>query len=168
MQELDPRIKNALISINPTAENPAWHGAPTAIGILRGVNSRVAVWRPYQDASNIREISLHIAYWENSVANRLSGKREKVEFKQRKTSWPLKLDRIDDKHWKDEIAIIKAIHQRLTKAVINFDPDLLDQPYGSRESRNAIEYIHGVAEHRLYHTAQIKMIKVLAKHQGIT
>ncbi len=167
MQDLDPRIRTALISIDPTSKNPAWHGAPTAIGVLRGMGPSVAVWRPYPDANNIREIALHIAFWENSVANRLSGEIVRVGFEQWKTSWVLRSDTLDDTQWKKEIGFIKATHQRLTDAVIGFDPDLLNQPLGKRTTRPAIEFIHGVAEHRLYHTAQMKMIKTLAKHQGI-
>ena len=82
MQDLDPRIRTALISIDPTTNNPAWHGEPTAIGVLRGVGSKAAVWRPHPNANNIREIALYIAFWENSVANRLSGSRVRVGFKQ--------------------------------------------------------------------------------------
>ena len=167
MQDLDPRIRTALISIDPTTKNPAWHGVPTAIGVLRGVSPAIAVWRPYPDANNIREIALHIAFWENSVANRLSGKTVRVGFKQWKTGWVIRSDSIDETQWKSEIGLIKAIHERLTDAVSNFDPSMLDQPTGRRTTRNAIEFIHGVAEHRLYHTAQMEMIKTLAKHKGI-
>lgn len=166
MKKLDPRIKNALVSIDPTSKRPAWHGVPTAIGVLRGVRPAVAVWRPYPDCNNIRELALHIAFWENSVANRLSGKRHNIGFQQHKTSWPIKLDSIDEAQWKDEIKLVKLIHKRLTDAVMNFDPDLLDQPVGKQTTRNTIEFIHGVAEHRLYHTAQMDMIKTLAKFKG--
>jgi uncharacterized damage-inducible protein DinB len=167
MEALDPRIRNALVSIDPSTKNPAWHGTPTAIGVLRGVNSTVAVWRPYPDGNNIREIVLHIAFWENSVANRLSGKRVKVGFQQWKTGWVIRCDSIDEEQWKSEVALIKSVHARLAEAVRSFDPDLLDKPAGKQTTRNAIEFIHGVAEHRLYHTAQMEMIKTLAKHQGI-
>jgi hypothetical protein len=95
MEILDPRIKNALASIDPNAKRSAWYGAPTAIGVLRGVSSRVAVWRPYSDRLNIRVLAPHIAFWENSIANRLTEKRIKFGFKQRKTSWPIQLDSID-------------------------------------------------------------------------
>jgi uncharacterized damage-inducible protein DinB len=162
MENLDPRIKTALISIHPTTRNPAWHGCPTALGVLRGVSPAVAVWRPYPGANNIREIALHIAFWENSVANRISGKIFLVGFRQRKTGWALMLDTIDEKQWKNEIDLIKATHGRLVQAVISFDPVLLDQPVGKRTTRIAVELLHGVAEHSLYHTAQIEMIKTLA------
>jgi uncharacterized damage-inducible protein DinB len=167
MDDLAPRIKTALISINPTTKNPAWHGCPTALGVLRGVSSLVAVWRPYPGANNIREIALHIAFWENSLANRISGKNVLVGFKQRKTGWALMMDSIDEKQWKNEIDLIKTTHARLVDAVINFDPGLLDRPVGKSTTRNAVEILHGVAEHSLYHTAQIEMIKTLAKHHGL-
>ena len=164
---MDPRIKTALISINPTSKNPAWHGCPTPLGILRGVSPASAVWRPYPGANNIREIALHIAFWENSLANRISGKIMLVGFKQRKTSWACMTDTIDEKQWKYEIALIKATHRRLVEAVTNFNPGKLDQPLGKNTSRNAAESLHGVAEHTLYHTAQMEMIKTLAKQNGI-
>jgi uncharacterized damage-inducible protein DinB len=167
MQDLDPRIRAALISVDPTTKNPAWHGVPTAIGVLRGVTPAMAVWRPYPGANNIREIALHIAFWENSAANRLSGKTVRVSFEQRKTGWAIRGDSLDATQWKSEIAFIKATHQRLTDAVTGFDPGMLDQPLGKQTTRNAIEFIHGVAEHRLYHTAQMEMTKTLAKHKGI-
>jgi hypothetical protein len=167
MENLDPRIKTALISINPTTRNPAWHGCPTALGVLRGINSAVAVWRPYPGANNIREIALHIAFWENSVANRIGGKNVLVGFKQRKTGWALMMDSIDEKQWKNEISMIKISHGRLVEAVMNFDSSKLDQPFGKYTSRNAVEVLHGVAEHSLYHTAQMEMIKTLARQKGI-
>jgi uncharacterized damage-inducible protein DinB len=162
MDNLDPRIKTVLISINPTTRNPAWHGCPTALGVLRGVHSAAAVWRPYPGANNIREIALHIAFWENSVANRISKKIYLVGFKQRKTGWAFMLDTIDEKQWKSEIDLIKATHGRLVEAVTNFNPDLLSQPAGKRTIRNAADILHGVAEHSLYHTAQMEMLKTLA------
>jgi hypothetical protein len=167
MQDLDPRIRTALISIDPTTKNPAWHGVPTAIGVLRGVSSKVAVWRPYPNANNIREIALHIAFWENSVANRLSGASVRVGFEQRKTGWPVRCDSVDDEQWKSEISFIKTTHRQLADAVASFDPGMLDQPPGKQTTRKAIEFIHGVAEHRLYHTAQMEMTKTLARYSGI-
>ena len=165
MENLNPRIKTALISIHPTSRNPAWHGCPTALGVLRGVRTAVAVWRPYPGANNIREIALHIAFWENSVANRISGKIYLVGFKQRKTGWALMLDAIDEKQWKNEVDLIKATHGRLVEAVMRFDPGRLDQPVGKNTTRSAAELLHGIAEHSLYHTAQMEMIKTLARQK---
>jgi len=163
MQDLDPRIRTALVSVNPTTENPAWHGCPTALGVLRGVSPAVAVWRPYPGANSIREISLHLAFWENSVANRLAGTSVRVEFAQRKTSWAVMLDAVDEDQWQSETGFVRATRERLTAALLGLDPG----PIGKGATRRAIELIHGVAEHSLYHTAQMEMLKTLARHGGL-
>lgn len=165
MNDLHPRIRTALVSVNPTTKNPAWHGCPTASGVLRGVSAAVAVWRPYPGANNIREVALHLAFCENMVANRLSGQAYPVGFKQRKTGWAIMFDAVDEAQWKEEINWIKASRERLAEAVMHFDPGMLDQPPGKRTTRNAAELIHGVAEHSLYHTAQMEMIKTLARQK---
>ena len=167
MEDLDPRIRTALVSVNPTTKNPAWHGAPTALGVLRGVSPAIAAWRPYPDANNIREIALHIAFWENSVANRIGGENVRAGFEQRKTGWAIRCDSIDEMQWKNEMGFVKAAHKRLTDSVMGFDPRMLDQPAGKRTTRDAMGLIHGVAEHSLYHTAQMEMIKTLAEHGGM-
>ena len=163
MRKQDPRIRTALLSIHATSEHPAWHGAPTAIGLLRGVDAETAVWRPYSRANNLREILLHVAFWYNSVSNRLTGEEVRLEFERRDGGWPVRRDSIDEPSWKEEVRLAKACHRYLIRAVTEFDPRRLDEPLGERSKRPAIEYIHGVAEHSLYHAAQIKMLKTLAK-----
>lgn len=165
MPKEDPRIRNALLSIHPTSKRPAWHGAPTTVGLLRGVKTEMAIWRPYPKACNLREIALHIAFWENSVANRLAGTSHRLGFKQRMTSWPVRESEIGPDQWKAELRLIKDCHARLVQAVETFDPARLGKPLGTKSTRPAIEYIHGSGEHSLYHAAQIKMLKTLAKRE---
>ena len=88
----------------------------------------------------------------------------RVGFSQRMTVWPKRLDAIDPTDWKAEVKFVAATHQRLVEIVTDFDPARLDRPTDSNTKRVAIEFIHGIAEHGLYHAAQIKMIKLLAKH----
>jgi len=163
MTREDPRIRTALLSIDPTSACPAWHGAPSAVGLLRGVTVEIALWRPYSMANSVREIALHVAFWETSVANRLTGEALRVGFEQRKTGWPVRVDAVETSEWKDEVRLVRSCHARLVGAVAAFDPQRLDAPLGTRSTRPAIEYIHGVAEHTLYHAAQIKMLKTLAQ-----
>lgn len=167
MKTMDPRISTALLSIDPTARRPAWHGCPTALGVLRGVSPHVAVWRPFAGGNNVREIALHIAFWENSVANRISGQNVPVGFRQRKTGWAIRQDPVDATQWKTEIGLLRAAHDRLVDAVSRFDPRRLDKPVGKKTTRKAVEFIHGVAEHSLYHTAQLKLLMRCARQQGI-
>jgi hypothetical protein len=159
----DPRVRNALLSIDPSSVRPAWHGAPTVIGLLRGVGPEVATFRPHTNANNVREIALHVAFWENSVANRLMGGSERVAFERRETGWPARRDRVEALQWREEVRLVKAAHAYLVRAVEGFDPRRFDAPVSTQSKRPAIEYIHGVGEHSLYHAAQIKMLKGLAK-----
>ena len=161
----DVRIRNALLSVHPTSGRPSWHGAPSATGLLRGVEVEAALWRPYPRASNLREIALHVAFWENSVANRLSGGSERIDFERRESGWPARADRIAPSQWRSEVRRIKAAHAYLVRAVEAFDPRRLDRPLGVRSKRPAVEIIHGVAEHSLYHAAQIKMLKTLSRKE---
>ena len=166
MMSENARIRTALLSIHPTAKRPAWHGAPTVLGLLRGVKEELAVWRPHTAMNNIREIGLHVAFWENSVANRLSGESVRMGFEQQKTSWAVRSDSVDAAQWKEEVRSMEAAHERLVRVVAGFDPERLDEPTGPNSKRAAIEYIHGVGEHSLYHGAQIKMLKRLVKEAG--
>jgi hypothetical protein len=167
MKELDPRIRTAMLSIHPTSEHRAWHGAPTVLAALRGVSSQVAVWRPYPGMISIRDIALHITYFENLVANRLSGMDLPVAFELRKRGWPVVFETLDDTQWTSEMDFMREAHEHLVEAVRSFDPQKLDQPPSKKTGRSAIEFIHGVAEHTLYHTAQMKMLKTLAKHAAV-
>jgi hypothetical protein len=167
MPAYDPRIQTALVSVHPTKEHPAHHGAPSAQAVLRGVNPSVACWRPYPEANNLREIALHIAIHENAVANRLSGQILLANVKQRKFGWAECLDVITEEQWKGELALIQSIHGRLVEAIAGFDPELLDQIVGKNTNIPAVQFIHGIAEHSLYHTAQMEMLKTLAKQTGI-
>jgi hypothetical protein len=166
MKNKDPRINMALLSINPTSIRPAWHGCPTILGVLRGMNERIATWRPFERQNNIREITLHIAFWENSVANRISGEKKILKLEQRKTGWVKRKEKIDAIEWKNEIEILKDSHKRLIEKIENFDPKKLDKRTGPQSNRIAIEFIHGVAEHTLYHTAQIKLLRTLFQRTG--
>jgi hypothetical protein len=108
MTTYHPRIQTALVSVNPTKEHPAHHGAPSTHTVLKGVSPAIACWRPYPEANNLREIAIHVAIHENAVANRLSG-----------------------------------------------------------QTIPAVLFIHGIAEHSLYHTAQMEMLKTLAKQNSL-
>ena len=162
----DPRIRNALLSIHPTSDHAAWHAAPSALGLLRGVDAATAVWRPYPEANNLREIALHVAFWENRIADRLTGDVVHLTFERREGGWPIRRNSIDESSWREDVRMARACHRRLIRAVDAFDPSRLDEPLGERSTRPAIEYIHGVAEHSLYHAAQIKMLKQLARRRG--
>jgi hypothetical protein len=171
VREPHPRIRTALVSLDPGSKRPAWHGAPTILGLLRGVRPATAVWVPPTGVDrphSIRDIALHVAFWENSVANRLSGESARVPFEQTPwPGWPAVVDPLTEKQWKGEVRYVTETHRRLVSIVEGFDPRRLDEPPSPRTSRRAIEFIHGVAEHNLYHAGHLKMVKRLAHEAGV-
>jgi len=166
MENLDPRIRQQMLSIaRPSGQKHLrpWHGAPAALRVLVGVSPQMAVWRPYPGANAIRDIALHITFFENAVANRLSGANLPVEFDLRKRGWPVVCDAVDDRQWRSERRFITATHERLADAVRSFDPRKLDQVASEKTGMMAMEFIHGIVDHTLYHTAELKLLKTLAK-----
>ncbi len=169
MARLDRRIETALLSLNPTTKRPSWHAAPTFMGVLRGVTPTMALWRPARKAPHICiwATAVHVAFWQNSVGNRLSS--ETIKFAPRVTPqrWPPAVDTLSADQWKETVALVARTHRRLVSVVADFDPAALDRPPRGTTNRRAIEYIHGIAEHNLYHGGQINILKRLAKMAGV-
>ena len=166
MENLDPRIRQQMLTIERVKGKKhlrPWHGAPEALRVLVGVNSQIAVWRPYPGANAIRDIALHITFFENAVANKLSGETLPVEFDLRKRGWAVTCDAVDESQWRSERRFITATHERLAEAVRSFDPRKLDQVASEKTGMTVMEFIHGVVDHTLYHTAELKLLKTLAK-----
>jgi len=166
MENLDPRIRQQVLSIvRPKGKKllRPWHGAPAVSRVLVGVSAEIAVWRPYPEANAIREIALHITYFENAVASKLSGTDLPVEFDLRKRGWPVVLDAVDSRQWGAERRYIEATHERLAEAVRSFDPRKLDEVASEKSGMTVMEYIHGIVDHTLYHTAELSLLKTLAK-----
>ena len=166
MENLDPRIRQqmlTLVRVKGKKHLRPWHGAPAVERVLVGVNSRIAVWRPYAGANAIRDIALHITYFENAVANKLSGADLAVEFDLRKRGWPVTCDALDEGQWRSERRFMTATTERLAEAVMSFDPRKLDQVASEKSGMTAMEYIHGIVDHTLYHTADLQLLKKLAK-----
>jgi len=170
MKNLDPRIRQQMLTIERVKGEKhlrPWHGAPTVSRVLVGVNAQIAVWRPYPGANSIRDIALHITYFENVVANRLSGADLPVEFDLRKRGWPVTCDAIEEKQWRSERHFMQATLERLAEAVKSFDPRNLDQVVSEKSGMTAMELVHGIVDHTLYHTAEMKMLKTLAANAAI-
>ena len=158
MAKLDPRIATALQSLNPTTASPSWHGAPTHLGLLRRVSSELAGQKPWKSCHCIWQVAMHIAFWENSVANKLIGQTRRfpygfIPF------WPPAPAPLTNQQWKIDLALARESHLRLLDIVTNYDPLALDRRPKRIKKRPTIQFIHGVAEHNLYHNAEIKMIK---------
>ena len=162
-KRMDKRIDTALLSLNPTTKRLAWHGAPTFMGLLRGVTPTMALWWPVPKAPCIWETALHVAFWQNSVANRLSQETIKFAPRMKPQTWPYPVDTLSREEWQEAVTLVTETHRRLVSVVAGFDPPALDKPPRGSTNRPAIEFIHGIAEHNLYHGGQVNLLKRLAR-----
>ena len=149
-----------LENIQPARGSQAWHGGPTPIGALRGVDVEQAAWRPGPRRHSIWELALHIAYWKYAVRRRLNGEPGGA-FERAPRNWPSIIDPTDARAWSADRALLRREHERLLEAVASVPAAALGRhaPGGRKWTYGAL--IVGIAQHDAYHTGQIQLMKRL-------
>jgi len=128
----------------------AWHGTNLR-GSLRGVPPETADWRPAPGRHNIRELTVHCAYWKYTVRRRLTGGK-RGSFARKGSNWLP-----PSESWKDDMRLLGAEHRALRSAIASASQEQL-----AKYER----LIYGVAAHDAYHTGQIQLIKRLRGRGG--
>ena len=128
----------------------AWHGTNLR-GSLRGVPPETADWRPAPGRHNIRELTVHCAYWKYTVRRRLTGEKRGT-FARKGSNWLP-----PSPSWEDDVRLLGAEHRALRSAIANAS----EQQLAKHE-----RLIFGVAAHDAYHTGQIQLIKRLRGRGG--
>ena len=143
----------------------AWHGGPTPVGALRGVDAAQAGWNPPGSKQSIWRLALHIAYWKYTVRRHLEG-GELPRFPRSPANFPAIPARPDEAAWKADRELLAEEHHRLLTAMARLDPKLLDRrpPTGKRWTWG--EMVIGVLAHDAYHTGQIQLLKRLWSGRG--
>jgi len=141
-------------------EGEAWHGDPL-LKILKGINAKKAAAHPIKNAHSIWELVLHIAAWDDAVRRRALGKTAKLTAKQ---NFPPVHD-TSEAAWSATIEHAKQVHAELVKVVAEFPDSRLCKrvPGKTQNYHNFYFMFSGVAQHELYHTGQIALLK---KAQG--
>ncbi len=140
----------------------SWHG-PNLKTALRGVNARQAAWRPAPGRHNVREVTMHAAYWKWVVRRRLTGEKG-GRFPIKGHNW-LPLPASSEEVWRAEREILEKAHRRLREAVARFSAARLTTALAGTRRRTALREIAGIALHDVYHTGQIQLLKALRKKQ---
>ena len=131
----------------------AWHG-PALMELLKDVNAVRAAAKPLRNVHSIWELVLHIAAWDGAVQRRLGG--EKLQLKAEE-NFP-RVPTPTEAAWRKTVADAKRTHDRLVKTVATLsDQRLRDRVPGKRY--NFHHMLHGLAQHELYHTGQIAVLK---------
>jgi hypothetical protein len=141
-------------------EKRAWHG-PNFRGSIRGLSADDAAWRPGIGRHNIWEIVVHVAYWKYAVRRRILGEK-RGSFPISGSNWFRRPEKLDEKSWKADVALLAQHHVALRKTLVNLRRrDLTMQSPGSSVDNTTL--IYGSASHDLYHAGQIQLIKRLLR-----
>jgi uncharacterized damage-inducible protein DinB len=151
-----------LHQLDTAYDHKAWHG-PTLKGALRGVDERLASWRPAKGRHTIWELAVHCAYWKYAVRRRIAGEKRGA-FPLDGSNWFRRPD--GAARWDAERKLLDAEHAALREVVAALDPAALGRaPEGS--AHTLARQIAGVAAHDLYHAGQIQLMKRLADEAAL-
>lgn len=154
-----PEIELLLRLLDEAYSRKAWHGANLR-GALRGLDPRVAAWRPAPGRHNIWETVVHCAYWKYVVRRRILGEKRGA-FPLRGSNWFARPDVVSSNAWRVDLALLEDMQRNLRDVVIGLSRSDLERiPRGSRVPN--VSVISGVAAHDVYHAGQIQLLKRLA------
>lgn len=138
----------------------AWHGAPTPLGALRGVDAEMAAWRPGRGRNSIWDLTLHIAYWKYAVRKRLEGGGLPA-FPRTPPNFPSPPAKRTAESWTADVAVLRDAHESLLVTIASLDHSQLGRPSKGKKSQTVGELVAGIAFHDVYHTGQIQLIRKL-------
>ncbi|MEM6964477.1 MAG: DinB family protein [Bacteroidota bacterium] len=142
------------------AHGTPWHG-DSILKILEGVTAEEAAARPIPNSHSIWDYLVHIMNWrEYVVRNLMDATPYTVELNTEK-DWTTITD-FSEEAWQATLAAFQKSTDELSKATATVDPDKLTEVMpGSKYSLYAI--LHGVIQHDIYHSGQIRLLKKMLK-----
>lgn len=157
-------IESVLELLDPPKGFRPWHGGPTLMGCLRGVDAHQAAWKPARDRHSIWELGLHIVYWKYSVRRNLNPNVEKG-FGRSPANWPV-VSNPSVEQWKKDKAFIKQEHELLVEEIQAFPAEQLDEKIRAKKQWTYRQLLDGIAAHDIYHIGQIQLMKRLYKEMA--
>lgn len=152
-------LQQLLVIIDTAYDRRSWHGTNLR-GSIRGLRAREAAWRPSPTRHNIWELVVHAAYWKYTAVRRLTD-ATRGSFPLKGSNWFTR-DAVDERAWREDVALLDRMHRDLRGAVAKLSArDLGRTPAGSKLSNFAL--LSGVAAHDLYHAGQIQLLKRLQR-----
>lgn len=157
MDDQRQALDHLLDHLDEAFDHDAWHGG-TLWGTIRGMSREDAEWRPSPARHNVREIVVHCAYWKYIVRRRLTGDRRRA-FPLAGSDWFVRPGEDAEGSWEGDRSLLREEHEKLRTVVADMTPAGLRTPRGRRDP---IREIRGIADHDIYHTGQIRLLRVMA------
>jgi uncharacterized damage-inducible protein DinB len=160
-----PDRDRLLDALRRTHDGQPWHG-PSRAEVLRDVTVADATYRAAPDAHTIWEIVLHMRSWTEEVLRRARGG---VPDEPERGDWPPVPDPADESAWRATLRSLDAAHAALLAQVAAMDDaararrvaDRPGEPPESAITQRAM--IRSLAEHDVYHTGQLAILKRMAR-----
>lgn len=142
-----------------------WHG-PSRADVLRDVTAAEAAYRASEDSHTLWEIVLHMRSWTEEVLRRAQGA---VPAEPLNGDWPAMPSPQHGANWKATLASLNDAHEALLRYVAAMSDDARgarvadrpEDPPNSAITQRAM--IRSLAEHDVYHTGQLAILKRLAR-----
>lgn len=142
-----------------------WHG-PSRAGVLADVTAQEAAYAPGAGVHSLWEQVLHMRSWTEEVLRRAKGgtPAEPVNG-----DWPAMPSTRDAQAWRAALQSLDAAHEELVAFVATLSEDsraarVADRPGeapGTGITQRAM--IRSLAEHDVYHTGQLAVLKRIAR-----
>jgi uncharacterized damage-inducible protein DinB len=156
---MNDALRLLLSLIDEAYDRRSWHGTNLR-GSIRGLTTREASWRPAKGRHNIWEVVVHAAYWKYTVRRRLLGEK-RGSFPHKGSNWFVRPS-ASAEAWKEDCALLSAVHRSMRDAIAALPPDLLERKAAGSTVTNDF-LIRGIAAHDLYHAGQIQLLKRLQR-----
>jgi uncharacterized damage-inducible protein DinB len=149
------RVETARLAdqIRRAARGHAWSG-PSAREALDGVTAPMAAAHPVVGAHSIWELVRHMTVWATVVRRRVSGEIVEPTAAQ---DWPALTGHERPADWEADLQALFAAHEALAASVEQLDDAALDRALSPVYTTYVT--LHGQAQHTLYHTGQISLLK---------
>src|SRR5438445_57944 len=108
-----PLLVGGLMLLGDSIATRAWARDAVRAGSRRGVTEAQAAWRPGPGLHNIRELTVHAAYWKYAVRRRLLG-TTRGSFALPGSNW---FEIPENRSWKDDLQLLGDEHRQLRAAV---------------------------------------------------
>lgn len=154
-----------LDALHRAHDGAPWHG-PSRADVLRDVSAAEAAWRPAPDAHTLWEVVLHMRSWTREVLRRAQGA---VPDEPLDGDWPPMPQPADDAAWAETQRSLDAAHAELLTFVAVMPEEaraalVRAGPWiPPEQSITQRAMIRSLAEHDVYHTGQLALLKRLAR-----
>jgi uncharacterized damage-inducible protein DinB len=148
-------VEKMLTVVRRAYEGPSWHG-PAVKEALEGISWEQAE-KPRENVHSLLELVIHIAAWKSIVASRLRG--TPVQEITTEIDWP-RPEGKGETAWRNALARLETAQVELLDSLGKLNDGNLQESL-KKTHWTILDLLHGVAQHDLYHTGQIALLKKL-------